>query len=164
MKTRVLAKGEFDINALKAARQAKTAKVDLVGELAKISPEIATLKVGETAVIEGVVKTDIRKIVMGITAKLSHLTAKGGDWAGKDFDVASDADAGIVYVQRGSNLKPEQIKERKKGGGGGRKKKTAEAPAGNAGEEQSQEQSDDNKADEAAAVVAGSGAVVKEHA
>lgn len=128
LKTNVIAKGGFDMAAHRKSRQAKTAKVDLIAGLNEISPEIAALKVGETVQLSGVEKGNIRKVVMSLTTKLSHLTAKGGEWEGKSYDVASDSDAGIVYVQRGRNLKPEEVKVRRKGGGGGRRKK-ADAPA-----------------------------------
>lgn len=124
MKSSIIKKGEFDINALKKSRAANKAKIDLVAGIREISPEIEKLLVGETCVIEGVEAANIRKVVMQVTAKLSHLTAKGGDWAGKAFQTASNADEGKVYVQRGPNVKPENLVERKKGGGGGRKKKT----------------------------------------
>lgn len=155
MKSSILKKGEFDINALRKTRAAAKSKVDLVAGLAEISPEIERLKVGETCVIEGVTKADNRKVVMSITAKLSHLCAKGGDWAGRSFDVASDSDAGKVYVQRNSNLKPEDVQERKKGGGGGRRKKA---------DTQTTQEAVEAVTQGATETVDAGGATVKEHA
>lgn len=146
MKSSIMAKGEFDIAALRKSRNAAKAKVDLVGELRTISPEIEKLKVGETVMISGVAKGEIRKTVMGITAKLSHLTSKGGDWAGKAYDVASDGDAGRVYVQRKPNVPADQVPERKKGGGGGRKPKAQTAPTpAPTGENQQEQQETSNQ-------------------
>jgi hypothetical protein len=159
----------FDMAALRKRRQNSNAKVDLVGELRKLSPEVEQLKVGETCSIDIPTKADLRKVVMSVTSKLSHLTSKTesgekGDFVPKQFEVASDPDALKVYVQRGHNFKDNEIPTRKRGGGGGRKPKAANtAPQGasNAG-----------TSSEAAATVAGtpevkvadSGALVKEHA
>lgn len=141
MKTSILKAGEFDMAALRKSRASSKAKVDLLAGLREISPEIEALKVGETAQIEGVAKADNRKVVMSITAKLSHLCSRGGDWAGRKYDVASDSDSGIVYVQRQQGVKPAEAPIRKKGGGGGRKPKAAaQTPATTANEGETQQE------------------------
>jgi hypothetical protein len=162
---------DFDIDALvkERARKAASGGDDLVTALGKIAPEVAELKVGETAQIDipGANATEkkgnLRKTVMGITAKLSNLTAKGGDWAGRRYKVVSDGEAS-VYVQRVTGYPAGQAPERKRGGGGGRKKKTAtteaqgSAPAGdNASEGQSNEGAGDS-------TTLQNGAKVTEHA
>lgn len=114
----------FDMDAFRRQRAAKQAAggVDLVEALKGISPEIETLKVGETAVVDipGRNLTEkqagLRKAVMSVTAKLSNLTCKGGKWEGRTYDTVSNPEKGVIYVQRGSNLKAEEIKERKRGG------------------------------------------------
>lgn len=113
----------------KRARMAASGGVSLVDSLAAISPDIAKLNVGETVKIPNAKAGELRKTVMGITAKLSNLTCKGGDWAGRSFDVASDPTDGngVVYVQRGEDTKAP--KERARGRSGGRPAATAAAPA-----------------------------------
>lgn len=113
----ILKSGEFDMAALKKSRQKKATRVDLLGGLRQVSPEIEQLKVGQTAEISGVKADSIRKTVMAITAKLTHLTANGGEWAGRKYEVASDADSGKVYVQRQTGVKPEEAPVRRTGGG-----------------------------------------------
>ena len=107
----------FDMNALRKSRQKAAAKQDNVAAIREISPEIEQLKVGETAVIEGITADNARKMVMSVTAKLRHLTAKGGEWAGKAFDTASDPDSGKLYVQRKSNVPEAEQKEIRVGRG-----------------------------------------------
>lgn len=109
----------FDLEALRRerARNAARSGVGLVEGLREISPDIEKLKVGETAKIAIPEGTGVRKFVMGITAKLNNLTPKGGEWAGRSFDIANDG-AGHVYVQRGEDVTPV---ERSRGGGGRRK-------------------------------------------
>lgn len=125
----------FDMAALRKSRSQQNTRTDLIGGLRQISPAIETLKVGQTVEIP-TDKITLRKTVMQITAKLNHLTSKGGAWAGKSFDVASNGE-NKVYVQRGKQVKPEDVKERKKGGGGGRPRKAATdtAPAVTTGTE-----------------------------
>lgn len=113
----ILKNGEFDIDAFRKGRSKSSAKKDLVAELMQIAPEIKDMKVGETCVIENVKKEDMRSRVMQITAKLSHLTARGGDWAGKVYETASNADEGVIYVQRMSGTSPDKAPVRRKGGG-----------------------------------------------
>lgn len=120
----------FDMDALRKerARKAASGGVDLVAGLKEISPEIETLKVGETAQVEIPGKTldekkaNLRKTVMSITAKIGNLTCQGGEWEGKSFDTVSDGEK-YIYVQRGNNLKGDDIPVRRRGGGGGRKAK-----------------------------------------
>ena len=114
---KILEKGAFDIEAHRKARQSKAAKTDLVSALRQISPEVEKLKVGQTAVIENVEAGKLRSVVMSITAKLSHLTARGGEWAGREYGVASDSETGTVYVQRQTGCKPEDAPIRATGGG-----------------------------------------------
>lgn len=153
----ILNKGEIDLAALRKARQAKASKTDLVAGLRQVSPEIELLKNNQTASIEGVKPADIRKVVMSITAKLSHLTARGGAWAGRKYEVASDADAGIVYVQRQTGVKPEDAPIRRTGGGRKPKSETpAPAPTGEAQDPESEATGD--------TVTSGDGVSVVEHA
>jgi hypothetical protein len=108
----------FDMAALRAerARNAARGSVSLVEGLKQIAPEIEKLKVGETAKLAipgfGSDENATRKFVMSITAKLTNLTVRGGDWEGYQFDVASDGQ-GSLYVQRGEDLKGKNIRERK---------------------------------------------------
>ncbi len=113
----------------KRARMAASGGVSLVDSLAAISPDIAKLNVGDTVKIMNTVDGGLRKTVMGITAKLSNLTCKGGDWAGRSFDVASDPTdgKGAVYVQRGEDTRTP--KERARGRSGGRPAAAAATPA-----------------------------------
>jgi hypothetical protein len=96
----------FDIEALRKSRlkaSQKSKRGDLLAGINQISPEIAKLKVGETAQIEcNAGKAGLRKFVMQIVAKTNHITAKGGEWEGRAYKVVSDGES-TVYVQRGED-------------------------------------------------------------
>lgn len=114
----------FDFEELrrKRAREAASSGVNLEESLNQISPEIAKLKVGETAQLEipganeNERKGNLRKFVMSITAKLNNLTPKGGAWEGRDYAVMSDGER-YVYVQRGEDKKGKDIPVRRRAGG-----------------------------------------------
>ena len=111
----------FDMNELRLerARRAARGSVSLEDGLRQIAPEIEKLKVGETAKLDipnfGNDDNATRKFTMSITAKTSNLTAKGGAWEGRFFDIASDG-MGALYVQRGKDLTGKDIKVRAKRG------------------------------------------------
>lgn len=114
---------DFDLDALRRSKARSSQKVtDLAGDLRQISPDIENLNIGQTARIEIPGKNleeksqNLRRHVMSITAKLSNLTCKGGDWEGKSFETVSDGEQ-YVYVQRGKNLKGDDIPVRRRGGG-----------------------------------------------
>jgi hypothetical protein len=110
----------FDIDALRKSRARASSKpVDLVAGINEINPDIARLKVGETARLDIPKDIKLRQFVMAVTAKLNNLTPKGAPWEGRTFKTASDPDAGYLYVQRGENVTPVV---RKRGTGGGRRK------------------------------------------
>lgn len=118
---------DFDFESIRRARQRKNASTtDLVAALNELAPDIANLKVGQTARIDITGdksdKNRNRKAVMAITAKLNNLTPLGGKWEGRVYRVISDED--YIYVQRGKNEEP---KARKKGG---RKAGSTNAPKG----------------------------------
>lgn len=158
----ILKNGEIDLVALRKSKAKTANKTDLVAGLRQVSPEIEQLKVGQTATIENVSKANIRKVVMSVTAKLSHLTAKGAEWAGRKYETASDADAGIVYVQRQTGCKPEDAPVRRTGGG---RRTKAEIEAANAAKAAMEAEATDNTDSEGSdTVTADSGVVIKEHA
>ena len=108
---------DFDFDEIRRKRQRASAQpTDLVAGLREISPEIEKLKVGETARLEipGGQK-NLRKFIMSITAKLNNLTPQGGAWAGRQYRTISDGEK-YVYVQRGQDLKANDIPARKRGG------------------------------------------------
>lgn len=109
----------FDLDEIrrKRARMAAGSGTDLVAGLNEISPDIAKLKVGETAKIEIPKGQTVRKFVMSITAKLNNLVPVGGQWEGRDYGVLSDSEEGVVYVQRGEDRKGDAIPTRNRGGG-----------------------------------------------
>lgn len=98
----------------KRARLNASNGVDLLTALRAINPDIEKLNVGDTLPIKVEKRENLRKTVMQIVAKLSNLTPKGGDWAGRKYDVVSDPETLIVYVQRGEDGEPV---ERKRGTG-----------------------------------------------
>lgn len=120
----------FDMAALRAERARRNARgnVSLTEGLRQIAPEIEKLKVGQTAKLEipgyeADPKGSVRKYVMAITAKVSNLTVKGGEWEGRNFEIANDG-AGALYVQRGKDLKGSDIPVRNRRGGGRKKADT----------------------------------------
>lgn len=100
----------------KRARLNASGGVDLVTAINAIDPRIAELKPTETIKVAST-PDNLRKTTMGIVAKLSNLTCAGAPWAGRKFDVVSDPDDNVVYVQRGMDG---EAKERKRGRAGGR--------------------------------------------
>jgi hypothetical protein len=119
----------FDLEALMRdrARRAAGGGVDLEAGINQISPDIAKLKIGETAQITIPNASALRKFVMSITAKLNNLTPKGGKWEGRQFKVVSDGEK-FVYVQRAPDNANPVV--RKRGNGGGRRKAVAAAASG----------------------------------
>jgi hypothetical protein len=119
----------FDLDSIRKARARNAARsgMDLVTALAAISPDIANLKVGETAKVDKPEGMGLRKAVMQITAKVNNLVPQGGEWEGRQFDIVSDGDS-TIYVQRGPDLKGKDIPVRARRGGG-RKPATATANA-----------------------------------
>lgn len=109
----------FDLDSIRKARARNAARsgVDLVTALAAISPDIEKLKVGETAKLEKPADMGLRKFVMQITAKVNNLVPKGGQWEGRQYDIVSDGES-LVYVQRGEDLKGNDIPVRARRGGG----------------------------------------------
>ena len=109
----------FNLDEIRKRRARLNASngVSLIDGINAIDSRIGELKPTET--IKVAVPKDMgkRKMVMQIVAKLSNLTAKGGDWAGRKFDVVQDPQDDVVWVQRGADVTP---KERKRGTGGGR--------------------------------------------
>jgi hypothetical protein len=129
---------DFDFDAIRKerARKAASGGVDLETGINQISPDIAKLKIGQTAQVEipdykntnaEGTPVGLRKFVMSITAKLNNLTPAGAPWAGRQYKVVSDG-ARYVYVQRGPDLTAPVVRNRR---GGGRK------PAGNTSVEDS---------------------------
>lgn len=118
----------FDIEALRRqkARKAASGGVSLVDAINEISPDIAKLKVGETAAVAVPKGIKLRVAVMNIVAKLNNLTPKGGEWEGRDYAVVSDGEA-TVYVQRGEDLK-EPVERKRRGPGSKAETKAEEAP------------------------------------
>lgn len=118
----------FDMDALRKerAKNAAAGGVNLVDALREISPDIEKLKPGETAEIAIPAGMSTRKHVMSITAKLSNLTPKGGEWEGRTFKTVSN---GInTYVQRGEDLAKNKVQERGRSNGRKPKAATTEAP------------------------------------
>lgn len=118
----------FDFEGLlRRKARAAAGSADLVAALAKLSPDIQNLKVGDCAkivipaTVDGKPITE-RQFIMSITAKLNNLTAKGREWAGKKF--RSGSEDGVLYVFRDDDGEPV---ERKKGPG--RPKKVVQAQA-----------------------------------
>lgn len=109
----ILNKG-FDMAALRKNRAKVKTATDLVGGIKAIAPEVMALKVGQTAQIEFPKDIAQRKFTMQVNAKLRHLTKAGGDWAGRQYDIAGDGQH--LYVQRGADIAPEAAKVRKSGG------------------------------------------------
>lgn len=159
----ILAKGEFDINALRKERARKASNksgMSKVDGLRQISPDIEKLNIGQTAQIPLPSKDKLRSVVMGISSKLSFLTCKGGEWEGKDFSVVSDGEE-YVYVQRGPNLKGDDIKVRQPGG------RKAGVPNKPKAEETSETETPEEAAEDVEngeTVTVSDGVIIKEHA
>lgn len=167
----IIDKGEFDIEELRKSRARKAASktgLSKVEGLAQISPDIAKLNIGQTAKVSIPGGRDgLRKTVMGITAKLSFLTCKGGEWEGKDFKVVSDGEE-FVYVQRGPNLKGDDIKVRNPTGrpkGSGKKKApAAETVETTETETETPEEAAEDVVDKGETISAKGGVLITEHA
>lgn len=143
----ILNKG-FDLAAIRKNRAKERTATDLVGGLKEIAGEVLQLKVGQTAQLDFPKDTTQRKFTMQVNAKLRHLTKAGGDWAGRQYDVAGNGEH--LYVQRGADIPAENAKVRntggRKAGVPNKPKETTPAPAAEV------------------PAVADSGALVTEHA
>lgn len=115
--------GNVDFAALRKskARKAAAGGKTLAQKLDDISPAIGLLRVGKIARLsipktaaDG--KDPLRAFVMGIVTKLNHITAEGGDWAGRKFDTMSDDSKEFLYVSRLPDVTPHVRRT-----GGGRK-------------------------------------------